>query len=335
VTETGPIILTGADRSGTTLLYALLASHSQISMVRRTNMWRWFYGKYGDLSVPDNLDACLDTMMRYERLRVLNPDPGQIRTAFGSRPPTYGQLFAVMHEQQAARRGRRRWADKSLHTEHHAGEIFSELPESRILHMVRDPRDRYASIVRRYESDGKSAKGIGAAMGRWRASVRAGAANAAEFGDDRYLIVRYETLATSPEETVRAVCEFVGEPFEPTMLEMKGVPDGADYSGNSSFESIGPGEISTRSIGRFRRTLDAKTVALIEAIAGHWMTAHDYATTPRNLTGTDAIRFWGAELPIEAIRTMGWLVNDRYRGERKRPVPPHRLSNSGNGVSIS
>ena len=45
-----PIFIAGPDRSGTTLLYALLASHPNISMVRRTNFWRWFYGRYGDLS---------------------------------------------------------------------------------------------------------------------------------------------------------------------------------------------------------------------------------------------------------------------------------------------
>jgi hypothetical protein len=330
----GPIIITGADRSGTTLLYALLASHSQISMVRRTNMWRWFYGQYGDLAEPANLDECLATMMRYTRLGVLQPDPDAIRSAFRLRPPTYGQLFAVMHEQHATRRGRRRWGDKSLHTEHYAAQIFSELPDARILHMVRDPRDRYASILRRYESDGKPAKGVAAAMGRWRASVRAGQRNLADYGEARYTIVRYETLATSPEATMRRLCDFIGEPYEPEMLEMRGIPDVSDYSGNSSFDPLGPGEISTRSIGRFRRTLDARTIALIDSIAGRQMNVCDYAASPTRLSASDRARLWGAELPVEAIRTLGWLVTNRFGAERSRTVPAHRLSNSGNGVSI-
>ena len=37
----GPVFIAGADRSGTTLLFALLASHPNISMSRRTNAgWR-------------------------------------------------------------------------------------------------------------------------------------------------------------------------------------------------------------------------------------------------------------------------------------------------------
>jgi len=65
----GPIFIAGADRSGTTLLYALLASHPSISMVRRTNMWRYFDRRYGDLGDPANLDRCLNDMLRYRRMQ--------------------------------------------------------------------------------------------------------------------------------------------------------------------------------------------------------------------------------------------------------------------------
>ena len=329
MSEAGPILVTGADRSGTTLLYALLASHSDISMVRRTNLWRWFYGSYGDLSDPVNLDRCLATMMRYPRLSVLEPDPDEIREAFALRDPTYGQLFSVMHEQQAARRGRGRWGDKSLHTEHHAHEIFSELPEARVLHMVRDPRDRYASIVRRYDDRGK---GVGAAMGRWLASMRAGRRNAERFGDERYRVVRYETLADSPEITMNSICEFIGEPYEPAMLEMRGVEDAADRQGNSSFEPIGSGEISTRSIGRFRSMLGTRTIASVQAIAGRWMAVHDYRVEPIDLSPADRAHLWVSDLPVQATRTAGWILDDRIKRWRSRDVPSHRLSSAGNSV---
>ena len=325
MSDAGPILVTGADRSGTTLLYALLASHSNISMVRRTNLWRWFYGGYGDLSNSTNLDRCMTMMIRYPRLRVLEPEPDEIREAFALRDPTYGQLFSVMHEQQAARRGKRRWGDKSLHTEHHAHEIFSELPQARILHMVRDPRDRYASIVRRYDDRGK---GVGAAMGRWLASVRAGRRNVRRFGDERYRMVRYETLARSPEITMSAICDFIGEPYEQAMLEMRAV----EGAGNSSFEPIGSREISTRSIGRFRSTLSARTIASVQVIAGRWMAVHDYRVEPIDLSPADRAHLWVGDLPVQATRTTGWLLDDRVKRRRARVVPSRRLSPAGDGV---
>ena len=74
-----PVYVAGADRSGTTLMFALLGSHPDLSMTRRTNMWRYFHRRYGDLSVPANLDRCLDEMMRYRRMRHLEPDEARIR----------------------------------------------------------------------------------------------------------------------------------------------------------------------------------------------------------------------------------------------------------------
>ena len=52
----GPIFIAGPERSGTSLIYALLASHPNIAMTRRTNMWTHYYKQYGDLSQPENFE---------------------------------------------------------------------------------------------------------------------------------------------------------------------------------------------------------------------------------------------------------------------------------------
>jgi len=131
-----PVFIAGPDRSGTTLMLALLASHPQLSMVRRTNMWRYFHGRYGDLSNPANLDRCLDDMIGFRRMRHLEPDRERIRREFLEGETTYGRLFALFHLHHAERVGRPRWGDKSLHTEHYADRVFAEFPEARVVHMM-------------------------------------------------------------------------------------------------------------------------------------------------------------------------------------------------------
>src|SRR5919106_1107241 len=111
----GPIFLAGPDRSGTTLIFALLASHPNISMVRRTNMFRYFYRRYGDLSQPENFEQCLSDMVRFNRMKHLQPDAERIRREFLQGAATYGRLFALFHQQNAERVGKPRWGDKSLH----------------------------------------------------------------------------------------------------------------------------------------------------------------------------------------------------------------------------
>ena len=329
MTGTGPILVTGADRSGTTLLYGLLSSHPDIAMVRRTNLWRWFDRRYGDLSDPENLDRCLDGLLSYRRLHVLEPDVDRIREELRRGVATYGRLFAILHGQHAARLGRRRWGDKSLHTEYHADRVFAELPEATMIQLVRDPRDRHASIIRRYE-DGE--KGVAATTGSWIASVRQGRRNVARY-PNRYRLVRYETLATRPEETLRDLCDFLDERYEPGMLRMEGLATDRDRSGNSSFEDFDPGVISTRSIGRYRSILPGRDLAFIQIAAGRHMAAHGYAADPRPLTPRERPRFYAVTLPSTTIRLVGWSALHRLE-LRRRPAPPaHRVDSPAKEVA--
>jgi hypothetical protein len=322
MTTSGPIILTGPDRSGTTLLYALLGSHPAVSMVRRSNLWRWFDRRYGDLADPANLDRCLDAMLSYQRLRALEPDRDALRAAFMTGDRTYGRLFDLLHRQHADRHGRARWADKSLHTEFHADRVFAEVPDARIIHMVRDPRDRYASIIRRYEG---RTKGVGAAMGRWLSSMRQGHRNLARH-PDRYLFVRYETLASEPEPTLRRICEFIDEDYDVAMLRMGVVTGDDDWDGNSSFGGFAPGTISTRPIGRFRSTLTPRQIAFIQTSANRLMRAHGYTPDALQLTPRDRRAFYLTDLPLGQARLIGWMATRRISEWRDGGVPEHRLT---------
>ena len=165
--QRGPIFIAGLERSGTSLIYALLASHPNIAMTRRTNLWTHFYDQYGDLGNDANLERCLAMMMRYRRVQKLEPDRERLVADFRSGPRTYARLFALLEEQFAARLGKPRWGDKSLNTERYTDEIVAAYPHARIIHMLRDPRDRYASSKTRWET---RRGGIGAGIAEWLAS---------------------------------------------------------------------------------------------------------------------------------------------------------------------
>ncbi len=316
-----PIFIAGPDRSGTTLMFALLASHPSLSMVRRTNMWRYFHGRYGDLHEPENFEHCLEHMVRYNRMRHLEPDPARIREEFWQGEPSYGRLFALFHEHNAERMGRTRWGDKSLHTEHFAEQVFEEFPRAKIIHMVRDPRDRYASVSNRY---GRTIHRVGAAMGRWLLSTRLGEQNQKRFPES-YKMVRFEQLAAYPEETLRDICAFIGEPYMPVMLTMAGAAEHKEQGGNSSFGQLTPGVISTKPIGRFRTVLEDSDVAFIQKVASTEMAAFDYELEPIQLSTKEWLRAYCWDFPLSLAHMIGWIAIFKFRLRRGIHVPTSRL----------
>jgi len=318
--KAGPVYVAGLERSGTSLMFGLLASHPQIAMTRRTNLWKHFYRRFGDLGDPANLDRCLDTMRRYKRLVILELDWSRLRSDFRNGDPTYGRLFELLEEQYARRLGRPRWGDKSLDTERHADAIFFAYPDARILHMIRDPRDRYASSSVRWKV---RRGGVGAGTAEWLSSVRLARLNESRY-PDRYRSVRYETLVSQPVAALREVCAFIDAEYTPAMLGMDGAPGFRD-GGNSSYGRHDPGVISTASVGRFRQVLSARQIATIQLLAKDEMTSFGYELQPLRLALGERLGFALRDVPVESAHAIAWRTRETIRDRAGRPLPSYRL----------
>jgi sulfotransferase family protein len=317
----GPIFVGGLERTGTSLIYALLASHPNIAMSRRTNWWTFFYRRFGDLGHDANLDRCLATMARYRRHRKLQPDFDRLRREFVAGPRDYGRLFALLEAQHAERLGKPRWGDKSLHTERYAEAVFSFFPDARILHMVRDPRDRYASVLKRWQ---RVRGGVGAATAMWLYSIALGERNVSRW-PDRYRLVHYEELATRPEPSLRDISAFIGEPYEPQMLRMGGAEDFRDQGGNSSYGEIPVGTISTASIGRYPQMMRPGEIAFMQRLAGPAMRRHGYAPEAVRLAGIDRLRHLVVETPANLAIMAGWRGRELVRDVTGRKPSSHTI----------
>ena len=319
---TGPIFVAGLERSGTSLMYALLASHPRISMTRRTNLWRHFYDQYGDLANPANLDRCLETMRRYKRLVVLHVDWDQVRRDFPAGAPTYGRLFALIEQQHADRMGRPRWGDKSLHTERYTSQVLEAYPDARILHMIRDPRDRFASSYARWKV---RRGGVGAGTAEWLSSARIALRNQQRY-PDAYRAVRYESLASEPEATLRGLCTFLDEEYSPQMVRMDDAPSLRD-GGNSSYGVRRDKGISTSSVGRFREVLSPRQVAFMQWMAADEMAAFDYEPEPVEMAMSARLGYVVRDVPFQAAHLLVWRTRESFRDRTGRPLRPSRLVN--------
>lgn len=317
---TSPIYVAGLERSGTSLAYALLGSHPNIAMTRRTNLWTHFYGQYGDLSRPENLTRCLEVMMTYKRLRKLEPDWEKLRADFEDGEATYGRLFALLEQQYASKLGKPRWGDKSLDTERYTEPILEAFPQAKILHMIRDPRDRFASSLARWKV---RRGGVGVGTAEWLRSAEIARANV-DRHPCNYMIVQYEALVSDPSRVLKDICSFIGEPYEGEMLSMGGAQVFRREGGNSSYGSMEPGEITPRSIGKYRTVLNDQQIHYVQRTAGAVMSEFEYEAERMSPGPLQKMVFFAFRLPLEHSRAAAWRVREAYLDRKGREVPSYR-----------
>lgn len=211
-----PVYIVGLDRSGKTPLRLALSTHSNLALTRRTYMWTRFFQRYGDLARKENLERCLSALAQQKTIRRFSVDIGRIRQEFSEGEPSYPYLFSLFHRQFAEKLGKKRWGEQVGLGEHYAPMIIEAFPAARVIHMVRDPRNRCEEIFRSAPPIFRMGK-IGALTASWLYSVRIARRNQTLY-PEQYKVVKYEKLLTSPEKTLREICDFIGEAFTPDML---------------------------------------------------------------------------------------------------------------------
>jgi hypothetical protein len=121
-------------------------------------------------------------------------------------------------------RGKVRWVEKSPVYTLHLDLIEQMYPDAQYIHLVRDARDVVASTKDRW---GWRAA-LGTALRKWRKYVTTAREFGERVGTGRYLELRYEDLVAEPEKKAREVLEFLGEPWDPAVLDYNSANQGFD-----------------------------------------------------------------------------------------------------------
>jgi hypothetical protein len=298
----GPIFRGGLSFSGKTTLRLMLSSHPVIVLSRRTYMWQRFYGRYGDLRRPENLERCLEAMLARKSIQALSPDPERIRREFWRGPANYGRLFALIHRHFAESIGKRRWGAQIGLIEEYADVIFADYPAARMIHMIRDPRARQGSVsTRSRQRAGKT----GWETARWLHSARLARRNEIRY-PGRYLVVGHETLLADPEGQLFHICDFLGERFEPAMLTMEsavrfGEPKPAPDNAVAVTETPPTKQIPHRDL------------AFTQTYAGRHIADFGYDLRPVRLSWKDQLLFNVFDRPANLASMFAWRTLQSIR----------------------
>jgi len=214
-----PVFVVGSPRSGTTLLAAMLASHPSFGCGPETHFFvgtsahqrqraavgEWPYSAMHLLSQLTLEDASLTELFGHDQ-------EGLFRT-LAARPPSEGAMLEALTASFAARLGKPRWIEKTPNHLLHIREIVKAFPDAVFVRIMRDPRASAHSMkALPFASQSFLANCV-----RWmngyvysRPFFRA---------PGPHFTLRYEDLVANPEAELRRLCSFLGEPYDPAMLE--------------------------------------------------------------------------------------------------------------------
>jgi len=208
-------------------------------------------------------------------------------------------LFGLFFECYAQQLGKSRWADQSQKIERYADAIFLDYPAAKIIHMIRDPRDRYIcskEVLRQQWGQEKRIWDYHRDISSWRRSVYLAERNQKRYPDG-YKVVRYETLVSQPRQTLHDICGFLGEADLPLSLLPKNLQGFTDDSGQNKYDHL-----STAYIGRFREAMSGREVAFMQAQAGQAMAAYNYELEPVQLSLKEQLLLYFIDWPIGLAR---------------------------------
>ena len=295
-----PIFIGGLDNSGKTHLRLALSSHPEIAMTRRSYMWTRIYGRYGELSQPENFERCLNTLLSRKDVRTLQPDPERIRREFAQGEPTYGRLFALIHEHYAERLGKSRWGEQEADIEHYADEILTAYPSARIIHMLRDPRNRYDEMLRTTPPKVRLGR-VGVNTADWLESARVARRNQERYPAN-YMVLAYETLVTQAEDTLRKVCVFIGVDYVPAMLSLEGAIGFGEGKKSGTSSELETGVVEFRLNGA--QAVSPREVAFMQALARKEMTERGYREEKVRFSPSETLLYFGLDWPLALMRVV-------------------------------
>ena len=208
-----PFFVVGAPRSGTTLTRLMLDSHPRLAIPRESHfIVRLAYRRLRLMHRPD---VALDRILAHPRYLGWGLDADRVRAFVAQRTPeTYPDVVSAVFGAYAAEHGKSRWGDKTPGYVHSIALVRRLFPDAKFIHVIRDGREVAVSVAERVWWPGSP---ISAAFW-WRRYVRAGRRGGAMLGAD-YLEVRLDALIADPEAELTKVCAFLGEDFDPAMLE--------------------------------------------------------------------------------------------------------------------
>lgn len=296
--------LVGSPRSGTTLLQTMIMRAPGVCMPPELHFVHITYKRrhrMADIRTDRGWEQARNAIKARCKHSDIDMDESLFDALCTQRDRTYSWLFRAWLIAIGAVDGAQFVGEKTPNHCEWVFEIIAMIPEARIVHIMRDPRD---SAVSQREAFGRQA--LQAAV-RWKRDLEVHRDCQRLIPSDRYTAVRYEDFVTDPEAVLKPLAAFLGLSYTPDMLN----PAGREKKGFASYEEHKLRtleKVTPSRIGRYKEKMSAMDIAVIERICGPLMVEMGYTLERKN----PLLGLVGCALQAPAV------VYRRIKGDRRR-----------------
>jgi hypothetical protein len=281
-----PVFVVGMSRSGTTLLSAMLSAHSRLDCGPESHLLSVLRllpleeqaGLVDPSTWPDRAaDFVADLENRGHRIieafGLTRPD---ILSWLADRPPSIAAILESLTAQHAERVGAARWVEKTPRHLLTLETIREAWPEAFVVRIVRDPRDVAVSLTGMPFAEDTQVGNLVRIDYDDRRSRHFFATDA------RAMTLRYEDLVTEPVRELGRVCDFIGEDYEPGMLDRSDSATGVTAEHEWWKGSVG-GALDTSRVGRWHTEMPPDVQHFAALYLARYLDGHGYegALRPR------------------------------------------------------
>ncbi len=273
-----PFFIVGAMRSGTTLLRLMLAAHTRLVIPPESHFIPYVYHEERRLGGLSRVrPQVVEWLIAHPRLSDFHLEPEFFRGIVGALEPFQTRtIVETILGEFARRHGKERWGEKTPWYRAVVPELAELLPEAKFIHILRDGRDTALSARR---SSFGPPTWAGAAY-LWRDSVRDAWNGLARISKSRTFELRYEDLLLAPEKTLRSVCDFLLEKYEPQMLDFSRQAGDLVPAWESAWHTKLAGHLDPNNAGKWKRELTVAEVLLFQNVASPELLRAGYELLP-------------------------------------------------------
>lgn len=275
------ILITGCYRSGTEYITLLMNNHPDLSAsMYVVSFMRFCYGKYDPIEKEVNYSKLVfDVAQRIRSRWHRKLDVHKILDCCENvERVTYPFLYNLIMSELFLSDKVQVWAEKTQLVWTKIPHFLEMFPRGKAIQIIRDPRSVLASFKKYTYAPGYAY--LGAIFNCYDA-MKLGLEYKDRSKAERYYVVKYEDVVTSPKKTLIDLFDFLELSSDHDLLSQKGWKDakGNPWHHNSAFlpdEAQGHAFDKQTAVERWKNNLFDWEIALCEAVTGEVMGSYGY-----------------------------------------------------------